>query len=199
MTYAELASIDVGVEWRRDVLGGECGPSADVAPGSSRLLGFDEFLSIAAAADRPIGLRIEVKRPSTRGDLLERRIVEALAKHRMLPDGKPDWSIGAMSFSPTSLRNLHRLAPALPLVRLYARVPCDKELRALPRWIGGVGPGIRWVREDVTLPERIHSTGRVANVWTVDQSEDIDLMVKTGVDSIITNRPAYVRDRLTAY
>lgn len=197
MTFEELASIDVGVEWRRDILGAEQGSLSDVAPGSSRLLGFDEFLSIAASADRPIGLRIEVKRPSTRGDLLERRIVEALEKRGMLPGRHADWTIGAMSFSPKSLRNLHRLAPTLPLVRLYARVPEDEELAALPRWIGGVGPGIRWVREDVTLPERIHRTDRVVNVWTVDRSEDVDLMVKTGVDGIITNRPALVRDRLS--
>jgi glycerophosphoryl diester phosphodiesterase len=33
-------------------------------------------------------------------------------------------------------------------------------------------------------------------VWTVDQSEDIELVLSLGVDAVITNRPAQVLRRL---
>lgn len=191
--HDQLTEMDVGVGWRAAPASASLPPQP---PTATTLLSFAEFLAIAGGADRPIGLRIELKRPAAGRDLLERRMIEALQQSRLLERETPQWWIAAMSFSVTSLRYLHRLAPRLPLVRLFERSPADDELAALPSWVGAVGPGVRLVRDDPTLPERIHRTGRVVNVWTVDRAEDVDLMVATGVDGIISNRPGFVLDRL---
>lgn len=192
MTLEELGAFDYAAAWRR-----RQEPREQRDAGPAGLLSFDEFLGIAGGAGRPIALRVEVKRPSRGGDLLERRTVEVLREHELLPRGEGDWQVAAMSFSPTSLGYLHRIAPTLPLIRLYDRVPTDAELGALPRWIRGVGPGIRAVREDPSLPERIRFTGRIVNVWTVDSADDVDLLLERGVDGIITNRPGFVRGCLS--
>lgn len=193
LRHDQLAGVDVSAGWRASA---DSSPQPPVA--ATTLLSFADFLSIAGGAGRPIGLRIEVKRPAPGGDLLERRMLEALDHSGLLERETPQWWIAAMSFSVTSLRHLRRLAPRLPLVRLLDRNLSDDELEALPAWVGAVGPGVDVVRDDPTLPERIRRTGRIVNVWTVDRPEDVDLMVSTGVDGIITNRPGFVLDRLAS-
>jgi glycerophosphoryl diester phosphodiesterase len=42
----------------------------------------------------------------------------------------------------------------------------------------------------------VHDKGNRLHVFTVDEQEDIDLMLDLGVDVIISNRPDRVRRRL---
>jgi glycerophosphoryl diester phosphodiesterase len=43
---------------------------------------------------------------------------------------------------------------------------------------------------------RVQARGRQVYVWTVDEPEDIDLVLSLGVDAVITNRPTDVLSRL---
>jgi glycerophosphoryl diester phosphodiesterase len=94
------------------------------------------------------------------------------------------------SFSPSSLRRVHRLNPNIALGFLYAR----PEPALLPRvleWFGtahqAVHPGLSMV--DAQYVRRAHRWGKRINVWTVNEEHDMRRMRDLGVDGIITNYP----------
>ncbi len=63
-----------------------------------------------------------------------------------------------------------------------------------PDWI--VGPGIALLRESPRLGERIAATGRDLHVWTVNTDRDLELCLELGVKAVITDRPAYMLEKL---
>ena len=61
-----------------------------------------------------------------------------------------------------------------------------------------IGPGIGLLRKKPALAQKIKSSGKKLNVWTVDEPSDIILCRHLGVDNLITNRPAFAREVLAA-
>lgn len=49
---------------------------------------------------------------------------------------------------------------------------------------------------DEALVERCHDDGVKVYVWTVDEPEEVDRMIRLGVDGICTNKPDIVRDAI---
>ncbi|MYT21091.1 glycerophosphodiester phosphodiesterase [Streptomyces sp. SID7760] len=177
MTYEELAGLDFG-GWK-----GEAHRGAQV-------LLFEDLLKEALAADRPVGLAVETKHPTRAGGRLEAELVRVLREHG-LADGS-DGRVEVMSFSRNALVRLHRLAPGLSAVYLI-----ERRLRpARPPFAGHAGPGIDLVRKDPGLVARLKAKGLRVRVWTVDEPEDVELCVRLGVDTLITNRPREVREQL---
>jgi glycerophosphoryl diester phosphodiesterase len=94
------------------------------------------------------------------------------------------------SFSPSSLRRVHKLDPNIALGFLYAgRVPVYL-LRCL-RWLGvpyhALHPAFGSV--DAAYVAKARQVGQQVNVWTVNVADDMRRMRDLGVDSIITNYP----------
>jgi glycerophosphoryl diester phosphodiesterase len=104
--------------------------------------------------------------------------------------------VAVMSFATLALRRIRLLAPALPTVQLYKRVPTLRRDGSLPVVADVSGPGITVVRADPGYVRRVHARGRQVYVWTVDEPADIDLVLSLGVDAVITNRPTEVLSRL---
>ncbi|MFJ5549642.1 glycerophosphodiester phosphodiesterase [Streptomyces sp. NPDC093225] len=179
MTYAELAALDFGA-WKGEAHRG------------ARVLPFEELLELALGADRPVGLAVETKHPTRAGGRLEAELVRVLKRYGLA--GGADGRIEVMSFSRTSLTRLHRLAPGLPGVFLI-----ERRLRPLrPPFAGHAGPGIDLLREDPGLVARLRAKGLRVRVWTVDEPADVELCLRLGVDTLITNRPREVREYLGA-
>ncbi|MFD3550150.1 glycerophosphodiester phosphodiesterase [Streptomyces sp. NPDC058655] len=177
LTYAELAALDFGA-WKGE---GHAG---------SRVLLFEDLLREALAAPRPVGLAVETKHPTLAGGLLEAELVRVLREYG-LADGASG-RIEVMSFSRTALTRLHRTAPGLPAVYLM-----ERRLRPVrPPYATHAGPGIDLVRRDPGLVGRLRRRGLSVRVWTVDEPEDVELCVRLGVDTLITNRPREVRKLL---
>ncbi|MFF0214139.1 glycerophosphodiester phosphodiesterase [Streptomyces vinaceus] len=177
MTYEELAGLDFG-GWK-----GEAHRGAQV-------LLFEDLLKEALAADRPVGLAVETKHPTRAGGRLEAELVRVL-KENGLADGS-DGRVEVMSFSRNALVRLNRLAPGLPAVYLI-----ERRLRPVrPPFAGHAGPGIDLVRKDPGLVARLKAKGLRVRVWTVDEPRDVELCVRLGVDTLITNRPREVREHL---
>jgi glycerophosphoryl diester phosphodiesterase len=97
-----------------------------------------------------------------------------------------------MSFSQMSLRRLRQLAPGLPAVQLFDRVPLRYRDGTLLPGVHISGPSIEIVRAHPKYVERVHRHGGAVHVWTVDRYEDIELCTRLGVEAIITNRPKRV-------
>lgn len=176
MTYAQLSALDFGA-WKGP---GTRGPGCC----SSRICSGRRW-------PRP-GRSGSPSRPSTRPG--RRRLEVELA--RMLREyGLADGAAGlveVMSFSRGALTRLHRLVPGLPAVYLM-----ERRLRPVrPPYATHAGPGIDLVRRDPGLVARLKAKGLSVRVWTVDEPQDVELCLRLGVDTIITNRPRQVREQL---
>ncbi|MFF4266790.1 glycerophosphodiester phosphodiesterase [Streptomyces virginiae] len=177
MTYEQLSALDFG-GWKGEEHRG------------AQVLLFEDLLKEALAADRPVGLAVETKHPTRTGGRLEVELVRVLKDHG-LADGRAGL-VEVMSFSRNALTRLHRLAPGLPAVYLI-----ERRLRPLrPPFAGHAGPGIDLVRRDPGLVARLKAKGLSVRVWTVDEPRDVELCLRLGVDTIITNRPRQVREQL---
>jgi glycerophosphoryl diester phosphodiesterase len=169
----------------------------DDAKDPDGVLTLERLVTTALDAERPLRLLIETKHPSRFGSAVEARLVDLLARYGLdVADAQSPVAVTVMSFSPLALRTVRDLAPTLPRVFLF-------EL-ALPRVLDGrppfaapiIGPGMATLREHPDLVRRAHKRGRQVYVWTVNEPDDVDLVLDLGVDGIISDRPAYVLSRL---
>jgi glycerophosphoryl diester phosphodiesterase len=155
------------------------------------VLTLDRLLGVVE--ETGVRLLIETKHPTRYAGLVEQKLVGLLTEHGMQGAGSP---ATVMSFATLALRRIRLLAPALPTVQLYKRVPTLRRDGSLPVVADVSGPGITVVRADPGYVRRVHARGRQVYVWTVDEPADIDLVLSLGVDAVITNRPTEVLSRL---
>jgi glycerophosphoryl diester phosphodiesterase len=167
--------------------------------GGGHVLTLDELLTLATSAGRPLRLLIETKHPSRYGSAVEGRVVDLLRQHDLAGPTRPAGpSVRAtvMSFSPLAVRTVRGLAPELEAVFLY-EVASPRVRDGRPPFGAGIlGPGVGALRAHPEVVERAHGRGHRVYVWTVNTAEEVDLATGLGVDGIITDRPAFVLDRL---
>jgi glycerophosphoryl diester phosphodiesterase len=164
----------------------------------SGVLTLERLIEHVQAAERPVQLAIETKHPTRYAGLVERALADVLNRYgldRPGPNGSP---VRVMSFAPTSLRRLRTLAPELPTVLLFRRVPMRFRDGSLPPRVGASGPAIEIVRAHPGYVDLVHEQGHQVHVWTVDDPADVALCLRLGVDAIITNRPRHVRQQIRA-
>ncbi|MFI1966900.1 glycerophosphodiester phosphodiesterase family protein [Streptomyces pathocidini] len=184
LTLDELDRLDFG-SWK----GGGAEPA--------RVLAFDELLNLATSAPRPVELAVETKHPTRWAGRVEHELVRQLrlfGLHRPKPGEPP--RVRLMSFSRLALRRLRALAPELPLVHLTERPPLPGRPPALPTGVRIAGPGIDLVRARPDLVPRLRAAGHQVHVWTVDEPEDVELCLRLGVHTLITNRPRQVLEQI---
>lgn len=158
----------------------------DLDPELNKVLTLRRLLETVADYGRPVELAIETKHPTRYAGLVERRLVDLLDDFGWAGEGSP---ARIMSFSWIALRRVRRLAPELRLVFLMDR-PTDW-VRVRPfadnDWIAG--PGIKLLRKNPEMIQRIRESGTEVHVWTVNKPADIDLCLRAGVSAVITDRP----------
>jgi glycerophosphoryl diester phosphodiesterase len=146
---------------------------------------------------RPVELHIEAKHPTRYGAQVERSLVELLSRYGLAtPLSRSVSAVTVMSFASTSLRRVHALAPLLPTVYLMEKVPVRYRDGSLPPQVRSAGLWLEAVKRHPRYVQRVQDQGNRLHVYTVDEIEDIDLMLDLGVDVIISNRPDRVRRRL---
>ncbi|WP_328851167.1 glycerophosphodiester phosphodiesterase family protein [Micromonospora globbae] len=193
-TLAELEMLDFG-SWHPG-----CAPAdGDEPPDEShtRLLTLERLLDAVLDAGRPVRLLVETKHPSRYGADVERRLVRMLRRYG-LAEPRPDdpVQVTVMSFSPLAVRRIRELAPTLPTVLLLEVLPRWLRLGRLPFGTRIAGPGIGLVRARPQLLPALRAAGNEVYVWTVNEPEDLDLVLTAGIDGIITDRPAQTLARL---
>lgn len=201
--------------WRAELPGaadellGDSPYLAGVAPDlgeDGRVLTLERLLQLVADAGRPIKVLIETKHPTRYGGLVEKELVELLARFGWAGRTGPPDSLRApadmdspvvvMSFAPTALRRVRLLAPDIPTVLLLERRLPGLRDGLLPAGIPIAGPGLHVLQADPGFVERAHSRGNRVFVWTVNEADEVDFVRGLGVDTIITDRPADVLARL---
>ena len=163
-----------------------------------QVLTFDTLLKFWLTVDRPVGLYVETKHPTRYAGLVEQRLVETLREHGLTdPTDLATSPVSVMSFSAVGLRRVRLLAPQLPRVFLIKRrLPQLRRDGVLPYAVHRVGLSISLMRANPEFVGAAHARGHRVNVFTVNQPEDVELVLGLGVDGIITNRPADVVRRL---
>jgi glycerophosphoryl diester phosphodiesterase len=191
-TLAELDSLNFG-SWHPGY------PADEELPDLSRLLTLDRLLEALGDYGRPVRLLIETKHPSRYGAEVERRLVETLRRHG-LADGRADHlvQVTVMSFGALALRRVRAQAPAIPTVYLLEILPPGVGRGRLPFGARIAGPGVALVRSKPGLVPAIRSAGHQAYVWTVNDADDLDLVLEHKVEGVITDRPRFVLDRLAS-
>lgn len=197
--------------WRTDLPGAADELVADspylagVAPDlaeEGRVLTLERLLQLVADAERPVRLLIETKHPTRYGGLVEKELVELLARFGWAGQAGPPDSLRqpadmnsravVMSFAPTALRRVKLLAPDIPTVLLLERRLPGLRDGLLPAGVPIAGPGLSILRADPDFVRRAHQRGNQVFVWTVNEPEDVDFVCDLGVDTLITDRPAEV-------
>jgi len=162
-----------------------------------RVLTFERLLELVVDSGRPLGLLVETKHPTRYSGLVEQKLVAALRHFGLAtPPSRAESRVTMMSFSPLAVRRVRNLAPMLPTVLLFENVPLLYRDGSLPFGAGIAGPGIHILRAHPRYVRRVHAAGHQVYVWTVDEPDDVELVLGLGVDAVITNRPAQVLTRL---
>jgi glycerophosphoryl diester phosphodiesterase len=195
LELSDLADLDFE-SWRSgDGRTGD-GQTGGDQPGG--VLTLEKLIETAVDCGRPIDLAIETKHPTRAAGLVELTLIELLVRFGLQqPDPARHVNARVMSFASSSLRRVRALAPQLPTVMLMERIPLRWRDGTLPHVATAAGPSIRAVRAFPSYVERAHERGHEVHVWTVDDPADVDLVSGLGVDVVITNRPAAVRQQLT--
>ena len=163
----------------------------------TRVLTLERLLDAAVGAGRPLQILIETKHPTRYGAEVEDRLVAMLRWYGLdKRDNGTAVRVTLMSFSELAMRRIHPLAPDLDTVLLTEFVRPDRRDGRLPIGANTAGPGVRVVKANPGLVAAWHRRGHRVFVWTVNEPNDVDLMMELGVDAIITDRPKMVLDRI---
>ena len=206
-TLAELDVLNFG-SWHPAAAGpGPAGPGLKLVdepdtddpavPELTRLLTLSRLLEAVRASGREVRLLIETKHPSRYGADVERRLVDLLRRYGLAEPVPGDpVSVTVMSFAALAVRRIKRLAPALPTVYLLEVLPPGVGRGRLPFGARIAAPGVNLVRARPGLVPALRAAGHQTYVWTVNEEEDLELVLSQGVDGVITDRPRFVLDRL---
>lgn len=135
-------------------------------------------------------LNIEIKSYGEKDDGLERAAADLVREYDL------NHKVLYSSFDHGLLRRLKEYDPSARIGALYSVPPHNafeymKELK-----VDAIHPHHRSLL-DQDMCRRALEMGWQVNVWTVDTVEDALAMMKAGVTSLITNRPAFLGEQLS--
>lgn len=158
-----------------------------------RVLRLDEVLAGWGGRTR---LYLEIKNTEglagrARHRELARRVAAEVRAHGL------DEAVEILSFHDSALRDVHAVAPGLPLVRNLRWVPGVRGLRRSPLPLAAVCVAIeRFGPETVPALDRL---GMPRYAYTCDDAPAFRRALSLGVSAIISNRPEAAREWLTRY
>ncbi len=195
LELATLQGLDFG-SWK--LAHGTDPEMPDADPERDRLLTLHRLIDTVMNCGREVGLLIETKHPTRYAGQVERELAKVLAEfglNRAHVPGRPH--VRLMSFSQVAISRMRQLCPLVPLVYLMEDVvPRRFRDGTLPKGVQIAGLHMAIVRRWPESVTRAHDRGHPVYVWTVDDEADIEMCLELGVEAIITNRPAFVRDLL---
>lgn len=158
-----------------------------------QIVTLDEFLDFGITEKK--SLLLETKHPVPSRTEIENHVVNKLhAEAKRI--SKAGIDVTVMSFSWFAVERVKQLDRSIALTYLIRETTPRISVKYTSAH--SIGPGIAQLRKHPALAQKIKSAGKKLNVWTVDEPSDIILCRHLGVDNLITNRPAFAREVLTA-
>jgi glycerophosphoryl diester phosphodiesterase len=195
LELATLEGLDFG-SWKQAHDGEVEMPDADHE--RDKLLTLRHLIEVVLGCGREVGLMIETKHPTRYAGQVERQLTKVLTEFGLegqAVPGRPH--VRVMSFSQLAIARMRQLSPQVPSVFLVSgSVPLRFRDGSLPKGARTAGLDKEIIRRWPQTVKRQHDRGNEVYVFTVDLEADIDMCLELEVDAIITNRPAFVRDRL---
>ncbi len=177
-THSELLRLDAG-SWKGPQFAGE------------KLATLPEALAVLA--QHKVGLLLEVKAPRLHPGL----VADVAATLQADTTGFVERAVGdgrmvVQSFCFAAMKEHKTYAPGVPVGLLG--LPDPAHLPALATWADQVNPAHRALERGYL--DRVHALGLACQVWTVNREAAMRRVLRLGVDGVITNRPALLRQVL---
>jgi glycerophosphoryl diester phosphodiesterase len=139
------------------------------------------------------GLLIETKHPVPTSRAIEKTVASML-RDRKSEIEKAGIEISIMSFSWSAVESFTRENSEFNTVMLLNPLSSRimRRFSSAQTW----GPGIDDLKKNPDLIPLAKSRGKRVFVWTVNETADVAFCARTGVDVVITNKPALARDAL---
>jgi glycerophosphoryl diester phosphodiesterase len=158
-----------------------------------QIVTLDEFLDFGINERK--SLLLETKHPVPSRTAIEEHVVNKLRTEAKRIQ-KAGIEITVMSFSWFAIERVKQLDSSIALTYLIRETTPKLSIRYTSAH--SIGPGIAQLRKKPALAQKIKSAGKKLNVWTVDEPADIIMCRHLGVDNLITNRPGFAREVLSA-
>ncbi|WP_232807220.1 glycerophosphodiester phosphodiesterase [Geodermatophilus chilensis] len=186
---------------RRAQLAAGIGADETLDEDAGRVLTLDRLLEYVTSTPGRVRLAIETKHPTRHSPRVEAALVATLRRFGLVVgDGPVDWAgrpaVRVMSFSPAALRRVQDLTPGMPTVQLVRQLTPWTRITGLPPVNTAVAPSLGLLRRVPSYVRRAHDAGAEVHVWTVNQPEDMELVLSLGVDAVITDHPGTLLRRL---
>ena len=138
---------------------------------------------------------IETKNPESSPGM-EEKLIALLDAHDLRRAAVDRWAVLIQSFSTASLRKLHALDPALPLIQLYgAPTNTSAAVRAVldsvSPFVVGIGPNAGAV--DAALSGAARARCLEIHPYTVNETTDMQALISAGASGMFTNFPDRLR------
>ena len=175
LDFGYIRSLDAGQWYTKDFIG-------EVVPT------LEEVLDILP---KDMILNIEIKDTARKHSNIEEKMLEVLKKYPEKFD-----NVIVSSFHHDKIKKLQKLEPKLKLALLT-----DSEFIEIEKYLStnvlnsySYHPEINLIsKKDIEI---LHKNGIKVFVWTVNKEEDLDYLVKLGVDGVITNYPDIMKELL---
>ena len=158
-----------------------------------QIVTLDEFLDFGINERK--SLLLETKHPVPSRTAIEEHVANKLRTEAKRIQ-KAGIEITVMSFSWFAIERVKQLDSSIALTYLIRETTPKLSIRYTSAH--SIGPGIAQLRKKPALAQKIKSAGKKLNVWTVDEPADIIMCRHLGVDNLITNRPGFAREVLSA-
>ena len=179
LTLAEVRQYDCGSQPNSDF------PKQKAVPGTT-IATLDEVFALAPKGDFEFNIETKIFRSSPEyapePEEFARLVLEAIRKHKLQK------RVIVQSFDFRTLHAMRKLAPGIRLSALYQGQPKDFREVAEEANARIVSPQFRLVSKEQV--DRAHDAGLQVIPWTANTPEDWEILVKAGVDGIITDDPA---------
>jgi len=171
-SFAEIKALDAG-SWFDERFRGESVPA------------LDEVFDLLAGR---LTVNIELKGGSLNPDGIEQVVVESIRRHGMIE------RVIISSFNPCRLRRIRAKAPELKTALIFSPYNSLYLRRA---WFAPIlkvdGLHAFHSMVDRHFVDGAHRRGRWVYAWTVDEREQMEKLILTGLDGIVTNDPRLLK------
>lgn len=147
---------------------------------------------VFTAVGRDVLIDVEIKGMSLRGNGLEQQVAALIAQHDLAD------RILVSSFNPFALRRMKQIDPRLACGLIYSP---DLSIFLRKAWLAPLIPNLNARHphhSQITkaVVDRFHAQGQCVYVWTVNQAGVAHAMAQAGVDGLIGDDPALIRETL---
>lgn len=174
MSTAELRELSAGAWFSEDFAG-------------ERVPLLDEVLDLCRGSAVPL---IEIKAKKKRAPDLGAKVAKALERH-----GMQETAV-IICKEASRVAEVHAATPSTPLAYLTIT---KRQARSAGKLVGVCGVDCYWKSLSLSLVQTLHESSIFLTPWTVNRARDIDRLLLLGCESIISDSPVTLRDRIEGF